>query len=76
MAKYNVLITSPATCSTTVDVEAESPLEAEKKALEEARENPSLFEWTIDDGNTVDPYVCDPGNCAELAEKEDTSADV
>lgn len=67
MPKYNVLVTADATCSTYVDVKARSKREAERKALEEARSNPGAFEWTLDDGNNIDPYLCDPGNCAEEA---------
>jgi len=68
MPKYNVLLTADATVSTTVDVEADSPEAAEEKALEEARDNPGAFNWTLDDGNAIEPYCGDPGNCAELAE--------
>ena len=36
--------------STYVDVEASNAHEAERMALEEARDNPGHFEWTLDEG--------------------------
>lgn len=63
--KYNVVLTADATVSTTVDVDAESPEEAETKALEEAANNPGAFNWILDEGNAIEPYLSDPGNCAE-----------
>ncbi len=63
--RYMVLVTADATVSTYVDVEANNPREAETLALTEATYNPSAFNWTVDDGNPVEPYLCDPGHCAE-----------
>lgn len=66
MPRYNVLITADATVSTTVDVEAASPEEAEAKALQEAFEFGWRFDWVRDEGVCSDPYLADPGNSATL----------
>lgn len=65
MPKYNVVITADSTVSTVVDVEADSPQEAEQLALEEASMNPGEFDWVKDD-TFFDPYLADePGKNAE-----------
>ena len=62
MPKYEVLVTCDATAHTIVTVEAKSVKEAEKLAIKDIYENGA--EWTLDD-NERNPYICDPGNCAE-----------
>ena len=62
---FNVTITADTTVSTCFPVEAETAAEAEAKALAETTDNPSMFEWTQDEGNPLEPYLPDPGNCAE-----------
>ncbi len=70
MPKFNVLITSDATVHTFVEVEARDSTEAEQKALKKARAHPEEFAWELDEGNTLDPYLCDPGECAVEVESE------
>lgn len=65
MPKFRVLVTSNATVSTYVDVHAKDADAAEDDALGMARSQPGLFNWTVDEGNFLDPYLADPGNCAE-----------
>jgi hypothetical protein len=67
MKKYNVLVTADATVSTTIEVEAPNSLVAERLALGLAREHADNYKWELDDGNHIEPYLCDPGNCAEEA---------
>ena len=59
MPKYTVIVTSDATVSTVVDVEASSPAEARQKALDDACDNPGHFDWRLDDGNNIAPYLGD-----------------
>lgn len=62
--KYDVLVTREVTESCTVRVEAGSVREAERLAVPMANNGPTI-EWSVDDGSQQDPYICDPGECAE-----------
>jgi len=64
---YNVCVTRDVTESTRVQVQAASPDDAERRALEIAREDNTLT-WELDEGNFPRPYIPDPGNSAEEAE--------
>lgn len=55
MPKYSIILTRDVTESTTVEVEADTPDQAEALALET---DASSVTWAIDDGNVwPDPYV-------------------
>ncbi len=64
MAKYLVTVTRNTTESTIVDVEAADANEANIRAIEEARNNPSAFNWVADEGNFAEPYLPDPDSTA------------
>lgn len=58
--KFSVIVTRDCTESTTVEVSAKSPSEAEAKALNIASANDGNdVEWTVDDnsGDQSDPYT-------------------
>jgi len=74
MPWYQVLVTREASESTTVTVEADSPEQAEELALEEA-ETVDGDDWALDDGNSHEPYICDPGNCATECEAPEEKND-
>jgi hypothetical protein len=69
MPKYRVLVTVDCTMSCQVEVEARTPEEAEEEALRLVNDPMSDdgYGWENDDGFASDPYIADPGNCAELA---------
>src|SRR5208337_3530759 len=53
---YEVIVTRPATESTVIRVEANSPEEANREALRRARGNQgAAFKWELNDGNYNDP---------------------
>ena len=58
MPRYRVIITRDVTESTRVDVEAETPEQAETRALEKLF-NSTDTEWELDEGswNKADAYV-------------------
>jgi hypothetical protein len=62
MPRYNVMVTRDVTESATVLVDADSPADAELKAVQRAKEG-GLY-WEADEGNIPEPYVADPGNAA------------
>jgi hypothetical protein len=62
--KYRVLVTAEASVHTYVDVEAVNATIAEALALTDASANQLAYEWVLDD-NQFEPYIADPGNCAE-----------
>ena len=58
--KYEVLLTRDATESCCVEVDAESPEDAEEKAMAMAgRYGEKLYNWELDEGNCHDVYVSD-----------------
>lgn len=67
--RYFVTITRDTTESTRVDVEASSPEEARRLALDEANSDPNAFDWVQDDAFGGDPYLADPD--AELDTDQD-----
>ena len=72
MPKYRVLVSRDrrASESVTIEVEAGSRVEAQDKAMELAIEMGDVLFWEADEGNYQrnEPYICDPGNCAEEVE--------
>lgn len=66
MPKFNVLVTVDVTQSAVVPVEAEDRDTAIQLALEEARSNGSVYEWSNDDcGGSWKPYIADHESAAE-----------
>ncbi len=59
MQKWLVTVTVDTTATTTIDVLASSADEANERALAEARDNPSAFDWVQDDGVMGEPYLPD-----------------
>lgn len=59
---YDVLVTTDCTKSATIRVEAASVDDAERLAVEIARRGDAPWE---DDDNDYNPYIADPGSCAE-----------
>lgn len=66
MPRFSVLLTRDATESTTVEVEADTPEQAEEKALQQVgRYGENNTTWTLDEGNSHEVYCPDPANSVQ-----------
>ena len=69
---YQVIVTRDTTESCYVEVQAESPQQADDKALEFVRERPHCCKWEINEGNEMNnkPYIGDPGAAEVVTPKK------
>lgn len=59
MPKYSVIMTRDATESATVEIEADSPEEAERLAREKPRYEIDALKWELDENADPNVYVTD-----------------